>query len=59
MLRLSRSPLDRLLGTASVWLDTAGASGSVALCLRYLPDAEARAVHARLSAALAQRRLRW
>ncbi|MGE8210532.1 MAG: PH domain-containing protein [Stenotrophomonas rhizophila] len=59
VLRLSRSPLDRLLGTASVWLDTAGASGSVALCLRYLPDAEARAVHARLSAALAQRRLRW
>ncbi|MCF7751685.1 PH domain-containing protein [Bacillus subtilis subsp. subtilis] len=59
VLRLSRSPLDRLLGTASVWLDTAGASGSIALCLRYLPEAQARAVHARLSEALATRRLRW
>ncbi len=58
-LRLSRSPLDRWLGTASVWLDTAGASGSIALCLRYLPDAEARAVYARLGDALARRRLHW
>ena len=57
-LRLSRSPLDRWLGTASVWLDTAGASGSVALCVRYLPEAEARAVLAELNAALARRRLR-
>ncbi|WP_228886011.1 PH domain-containing protein [Stenotrophomonas rhizophila] len=58
-LRLSRSPLDRWLGTASVWLDTAGATGSIALCLRYLPEAEARAVHAQLGHALAQRRLHW
>ncbi|WP_457319287.1 PH domain-containing protein [Stenotrophomonas sp. P5_B8] len=58
-LRLSRSPLDRLLGTASVWLDTAGASGSIALCLRYLPEADARAVHAQLGKALARRRLHW
>ena len=58
-LRLSRSPLDRLLGTASVWLDTAGANGSIALCLRYLPEAEARAVYAQLGQALATRRLHW
>lgn len=58
-LRLGRSPLDRWLGTASVWLDTAGASGSIALCLRYLPEAEARAVYAQLGQALATRRLHW
>lgn len=58
-LRLERSPLDRWLGTASVWLDTAGANGSVGLCLRYLPEAEARAVFERLNGALAGRRLRW
>jgi len=52
-LRLSRSPLDRWLGTSSVWLDTAGASGSIALCLRYLPEAEARTVFEHLNAALA------
>lgn len=58
VVRLSRSPLDRRLGTASVWLDTAGANGSVALCLRYLPAAEARAVFADLSARLSRRGLR-
>ncbi len=58
-LRLSRSPLDRWLGTASLWLDTAGASGSLPLCLRYLPDAEARALQAQLGDALARRRLHW
>ncbi len=58
-LRLDRSPLDRWLGTSSVWLDTAGASGSIALCLRYLPEAEARAVFEQLNAALGKRRLRW
>jgi putative membrane protein len=55
-LRLSRSPLDRWLGTSSVWLDTAGAGGSIALCLRYLPDAEARAVFEQISQALMKRR---
>ncbi len=55
-LRLSRSPLDRALGTASVWLDTAGASGSVALCVRYLPEAEARAVFDALGQAFVKRR---
>jgi len=58
-LRLSRSPLDRWLGTASLWLDTAGAGGSLPLCLRYLPDAEARALQAQLGDALARRRLHW
>ncbi|WP_182657434.1 PH domain-containing protein [Stenotrophomonas lacuserhaii] len=58
-LRLSRSPLDRLLGTSSVWLDTAGARGDVALCLRYLPQAQAAEVLETLGAALARRKLRW
>jgi putative membrane protein len=55
-LRLSRSPLDRWLGTSSVWLDTAGATGSIALCLRYLPKEEARAVFEQLNAAFVKRR---
>lgn len=55
-LRLDRSPLDRWLGTSSVWLDTAGASGSIALRLRYLPEAEARAVFEQLNAAFVKRR---
>ncbi|WP_312325707.1 PH domain-containing protein [Stenotrophomonas sp.] len=56
-LRLQRSPLDRWLGTSSVWLDTAGAHGSVGLCLRYLPEDEARAVFERLNAAFVTRRV--
>lgn len=51
-LRLSRSPLDRMLGTASLWLDTAGAGGSIALRLRFLPEGEARDVLERLNRAL-------
>jgi len=58
-LRLSRSPLDRLLGTSSLWLDTAGARGDVALCLRYLPHEQASTLLQELSQALAKRRLRW
>lgn len=58
-LRLSRSPLDRLLGTSSVWLDTAGARGDVALCLRFLPHEEAVMVLDTLGSALARRQLRW
>lgn len=58
-LRLSRSPLDRLLGTSCVWLDTAGARGEVALCLRFLPRAQAAEVLETLGHALARRRLRW
>jgi len=59
-LRLSQSPLDRLCGTASLWLDTAGASASApALRLRLLPLAQAQALYAQLATRLARRRLRW
>jgi len=58
-LRLQRSPLDKLLGTASLQLDTAGAHGDVALALNYLPQAQAQQVMEQLAAALARRKLRW
>lgn len=59
-LQLTRSPLDRLTGTASLWLDTAGASGSApALRLRFLPYADAAALYQQLGHALARRQLRW
>ena len=59
-LRLARSPIDRRMGTASLWLDTAGANGfSPPLHLRFLPEPDARALHEQLSAALARRRLQW
>ncbi|WP_295924072.1 PH domain-containing protein [uncultured Xanthomonas sp.] len=59
-LHLSRSPLDRCCGTATLWLDTAGARhGEPPLRMRLLPDAQARALYEQLGAALAQRRLRW
>ncbi|NDK39810.1 hypothetical protein DT603_13275 [Pseudoxanthomonas gei] len=59
-LRLVRSPIDRRMGTASLWLDTAGASGlAPSLQLRFLPEADARALYRQLSSALARRRLRW
>lgn len=59
-LQLRRSPLDRRFGMASLWLDTAGA-GPLAepLRMRYLPEAEARALHARLAREIARRPLRW
>ncbi len=59
-LGLSRSPLDRLCGTASVWLDTAGAQASApALRLRLLPVAQAQALYDQLGERLARRRMRW
>jgi putative membrane protein len=58
-LRLQRSPLDRLLGTSSLQLDTAGAHGDVALTLSYLPQAQAQQVMDQLASALARRKLRW
>lgn len=59
-LQLMQSPLDRKLGTASLWLDTAGASPfAPSLHIRFLPEAEARELHARLASALAKRRLQW
>ncbi|WP_460732431.1 PH domain-containing protein [Lysobacter tyrosinilyticus] len=59
-LQLTRNPLDRRCGTATLWLDTAGA-GAMAppLRVRFLPEADAQALYARLSRALAQRPLRW
>ncbi|HYM86893.1 MAG TPA: PH domain-containing protein, partial [Pseudoxanthomonas sp.] len=59
-LRLTRSPADRHFGTASLWLDTAGAGGlAPPLRIRFLPIADAQALYQQLSAALAHRRLRW
>lgn len=59
-LQLVRSPLDRLTGTATLWLDTAGATGGVPpLRLRFVPLAEAQALYARLGTNLARRRLEW
>lgn len=55
-LRLSRSPFDRRHGMASLLLDTAGASPfDPPLRIRYLPEAEARALHDRLAAAMERR----
>jgi putative membrane protein len=58
-LSLSRSPFDRQWGTASVWLDTAGAGSSTPLRVACLPEAEARALVDRLAHVLARRKLRW
>ena len=59
-LRLQRSPLDRWLGTATLWMDTAGAgSMSPPLRIRFLPECRARALYTELGQALAARRLRW
>ncbi|MFT3761525.1 MAG: PH domain-containing protein [Pseudoxanthomonas sp.] len=59
-LRLSRSPIDRRCGTATLWLDTAGAGGlETPLRIRFLPEGEARALLADLGAKLARRKLRW
>jgi putative membrane protein len=42
-LGLTRSPLDRCCGTATLWLDTAGAGAlGPPLRIRFLPEAEAR-----------------
>ncbi|MGO4221240.1 PH domain-containing protein [Lysobacter sp. TAF61] len=59
-LQLTHSPIDRRCGTATLWLDTSGA-GAMAppLRVRFLPEAEARALYARLGRTLAQRPLRW
>ncbi|HJR74123.1 MAG TPA: PH domain-containing protein [Luteimonas sp.] len=59
-LRLTRSPLDRRLGMATLHLDTAGAGPlSPPLRIRYLPDAEAEALYQRLAREIARRPLRW
>jgi putative membrane protein len=59
-LRVSRSPIDRRMGTASLWLDTAGAGGfAPPLQIRFLPHAEAQTIYRQLAAALARRKLKW
>jgi putative membrane protein len=52
--------VDRLCGTATLWLDTAGA-GALAppLRIRLLAHADAVALHAQLARTLAHRPLRW
>ena len=59
-LQLTRGPLDRRCGTATLWLDTAGA-GAMAppLRIRFLAETQAQALYATLSRELARRRLRW
>ena len=59
-LRLSRGPLDRLFGTCALLLDTAGGVGPGApLVLRWLPEAEGRALWERLAADVARRGFSW
>ena len=59
-LELRQSPLDKRFGMASLWLDTAGAGAMApALRIRYLPEAEARALHARIARDVATRKLAW
>lgn len=58
--QITRSPIDRRCGTATLWLDTAGASAMApALRIRFLPEDEARRIYERLAASLAKRPLRW
>ena len=59
-LSLSRNAIDRRCGTATLKFDTAGANAfAPPLRIRFLPVAEARALHDRLAATLATRPLRW
>ncbi|CAN7182801.1 PH domain-containing protein [Pseudoxanthomonas sp. LjRoot168] len=59
-LRLSRSPLDHACGTATLWLDTAGANGIAApLALRFVPVRDAESVYRQLRDTLAAHRMRW
>lgn len=59
-LQLHQSPFDRRHGMATLVADTAGASPfGHRLELHYLPEAEARELHARLGARVARSALRW
>ncbi|GAA5068596.1 PH domain-containing protein [Lysobacter panacisoli] len=59
-LHLTRSPIDRRCGTATLWLDTSGAGAMTPpLRIRFLPEAEAVGLYDSLSRTLAQRPLRW
>lgn len=57
--QLVQGPFDRRHAMASVYVDTAGGNGLSPLRVRYLPEAEARALHAALGAEIARRRLDW
>ena len=59
-LQLTRNPIDRRCGTATLWLDTAGA-GAMAppLRIRFLPEADAQSLYVTLAQTLARRPLRW
>ena len=59
-LHLTRNPVDSRCGTATLWLDTAGAgSMTPPLRIRFLPVVDAQALYAVLSRELARRPLRW
>ncbi len=59
-IRLGQSPLDRRLGMAHLLLDTAGGNAlAQPLRLRFLPEAEARALHEALGREIARSALRW
>lgn len=59
-LQLRQGPLDRRLGMASLWLDTAGAGAlSPPLRIPYLPAAEARQLLVQIETEVARRPLRW
>ncbi|MCY7355679.1 MAG: PH domain-containing protein [Lysobacter sp.] len=59
-LQLTRSPVDRRFGMATLHLDTAGASPMAPpLRIHYLPEAEARELYRRLGAIIATRKLHW
>lgn len=59
-LRLGRSPVDRCCGTATLSLDTAGAGVfAPPLRIRFLAEADARALYDELARGLARRPLRW
>ncbi len=59
-IRIGQSPLERRLGMATLLLDTAGGNAMAEpLRLRFLPAADAQALHDRLGREIARSRLRW
>lgn len=59
-IRIGQSPVERMLGMASLLLDTAGGNDMTdPLRLRFLPAADAHALHARLAREIARSTLRW
>jgi putative membrane protein len=59
-IRIGQSPIERMLGMASLLLDTAGGNDMTdPLRLRFLPAADAHALHAHLGREIARSTLRW